>query len=38
LGEEGRIAEAKAAGTNAVINKPFTAEQLLAAIKPLLKN
>jgi PAS domain S-box-containing protein len=38
LGEEGRIAEAKAAGTNAVINKPFTAEQLLAAIQPLLKN
>jgi two-component system cell cycle sensor histidine kinase/response regulator CckA len=38
LGEEGRIAEAKAAGTNAVINKPFTAEQLLAAIQPLLKH
>ena len=38
LGEDGRIAEAKAAGTNTVIAKPFTAEQLLSAIHPLLKN
>jgi len=38
LGEEGRIAEARAAGANGVIGKPFTAEQLLAAIHPLLKN
>jgi two-component system cell cycle sensor histidine kinase/response regulator CckA len=37
LGEEGRIAEAKAAGASAVIAKPFTTEQLLSAIKPLLK-
>ena len=38
LGEDSRIAEAKAAGTNTVIAKPFTAEQLLTAIHPLLKN
>ncbi len=38
LGEDGRIAEAKAAGANTVITKPFTAEQLLNAIHPLLKN
>ena len=38
LGEDGRIAEAKAAGTNTVISKPFTAEQLLCAIHPLLQN
>ena len=38
LGEAGRIAEAKAAGTNTIIGKPFTAEQLLNAIHPLLKN
>src|ERR1019366_2544616 len=38
LGEDCRIAEAKAAGTNTVICKPFTAEQLLSAIHPLLKN
>ena len=38
LGEDGRIAEAKAAGANTVIAKPFTAEQLLNAIHPLLKN
>ena len=36
LGEEGRISEAKAAGTDAVINKPFTAEQLLTSIRQLL--
>jgi signal transduction histidine kinase/CheY-like chemotaxis protein len=38
LGEDSRIAEAKAAGTETVIAKPFTAEQLLSAIHPLLKN
>ena len=38
LGEDSRIAEAKAAGTNTVIAKPFTAEQLLTAIHPLLNN
>ncbi|MFO1486982.1 MAG: PAS domain S-box protein [Verrucomicrobiota bacterium] len=38
MGEDGRIAEAKAAGTNTIICKPFTAEQLLTAIHPLLKN
>jgi two-component system cell cycle sensor histidine kinase/response regulator CckA len=38
LGEEGRITEAKAAGTDAVINKPFTAEQLLTTIKQLLES
>ncbi len=36
LGEEHRIAEAKAAGADAVLSKPFTAEQLLAAISQLL--
>jgi hypothetical protein len=36
LGEEHRIAEAKAAGADAVLSKPFTAEQLLAAINQLL--
>ncbi len=36
LGEENRIGEAKAAGADAVMNKPFTAEQLLTLIKNLL--
>ncbi len=36
LGEENRIGEAKAAGADAVMNKPFTAEQLLGQIKQLL--
>lgn len=36
LGEENRMAEAKAAGANAVLNKPFTAEQLLTSVKQLL--
>ena len=36
LGEENRIGEAKAAGADAVMNKPFTAEQLLTQIKHLL--
>ena len=36
LGEENRIAEAKAAGADTVLNKPFTAEQLLTQVKRLL--
>jgi PAS domain S-box-containing protein len=36
LGEENRMGEAKAAGADMVLNKPFTAEQLLAGIKQLL--
>jgi two-component system, cell cycle sensor histidine kinase and response regulator CckA len=36
LGEEGRVAEAKAAGSDLVLSKPFTAEQLLMALKQLL--
>jgi CheY-like chemotaxis protein len=36
LGEEGRVAEAKAAGSDLVLSKPFTAEQLLAALTQLL--
>ena len=36
LGEENRIAEARAAGADLVLNKPFTGEQLLASVKQLL--
>ena len=36
LGEENRIGEAKAAGVDAILNKPFTAEQLLTNMKQLL--
>jgi PAS domain S-box-containing protein len=36
LGEENRIGEARAAGADAVLNKPFTAEQLLTNMKQLL--
>ena len=36
LGEENRIAEAKAAGANLILNKPFTADQLLASVKQLI--
>lgn len=36
LGEENRISEAKGAGVDAVLNKPFTAEQLLTNMKQLL--
>ncbi len=36
LGEENRISEAKAAGADAVMHKPFTAEQLLMQVKHLL--
>ncbi|HXS69218.1 MAG TPA: PAS domain S-box protein [Candidatus Polarisedimenticolia bacterium] len=36
LGEESRVAEAKAAGSDIVLSKPFTAEQLLASLKQLL--
>ncbi|MGA2243502.1 MAG: PAS domain S-box protein [Verrucomicrobiota bacterium] len=36
LGEENRIAEARAAGADVILNKPFTADQLLAGIKQLL--
>lgn len=36
LGEEARIAEAKAAGAESFLKKPFTAEQLLTAVKELL--
>ena len=36
LGEENRIAEAKAAGADLILNKPFAADQLLALVKQLL--
>jgi CheY-like chemotaxis protein len=36
LGEENRIGEARAAGADAILNKPFTAEHLLAQMKHLL--
>jgi two-component system cell cycle sensor histidine kinase/response regulator CckA len=36
LGEDARVAEAKAAGSDFVLSKPFTAEQLLVALKQLL--
>lgn len=36
LGEEGRISEAKAAGSDVVLSKPFTAEELLFAVWQLL--
>ena len=36
LGEENRISEAKAAGADVILNKPFTADQLLAQVKQLL--
>jgi len=36
LGEENRIAEAKAAGADLILNKPFTADQLLTDVKQLL--
>lgn len=36
LGEEARVAEAKAAGSDVVLTKPFTAEQLLETLRQLL--
>jgi PAS domain S-box-containing protein len=36
LGEENRIAEAKAAGADLILNKPFTADQLLSDVRQLL--
>ena len=36
LGEEARVTEAKAAGSDIVLAKPFTAEQLLGSLKQLL--
>jgi len=36
LGEDARVSEAKAAGSDIVLSKPFTAEQLLVALKQLL--
>ena len=36
LGEENRIGDARAAGADAILNKPFTAEQLLTNMKQLL--
>ncbi len=36
LGEDARVAEAKAAGSDFVLSKPFTAEQLLVSLKQLL--
>jgi CheY-like chemotaxis protein len=36
LGEENRIIEARAAGADVILNKPFTADQLLASVKQLL--
>lgn len=36
LGEENRMGEARAAGVDFILNKPFTAEQLLTNMKQLL--
>ena len=36
LGEENRITEARAAGADLILNKPFSADQLLADVKQLL--
>jgi two-component system, cell cycle sensor histidine kinase and response regulator CckA len=36
LGEENRIAEARAAGANMILSKPFTSDQLLHDINQLL--
>ena len=36
LGEESRVAEVRAAGTDLVLHKPFTSAQLLGAIQQLL--
>ena len=36
LGEENRISEAKAAGADLILNKPFSGDQLLAHVKQLL--
>lgn len=36
LGEESRLREAKAAGSDAFLNKPFTSEQLLTQVAELL--
>jgi len=36
LGEENRIAEARAAGADLILSKPFSADQLLAYVKQLL--
>ena len=36
LGEENRMGEARAAGVDAILTKPFTAEQLLTSMKQLL--
>jgi PAS domain S-box-containing protein len=36
LGEENRIAEAKSAGADLILHKPFTADQLLSDVKRLI--
>lgn len=36
LGEENRIADARAAGADLILNKPFTADQLLTGVKQLI--
>ena len=36
LGEENRIAEARAAGADMILNKPFAADQLLMSVKQLI--
>ena len=36
LGEENRIADAKSAGADVILHKPFTADELLAEVKQLL--
>jgi CheY-like chemotaxis protein len=37
LGEENRIAEARAAGADLILHKPFTADQLLTDVKQLIE-
>ncbi|HEX7654748.1 MAG TPA: response regulator, partial [Verrucomicrobiae bacterium] len=36
LGEENRVADAKAAGASVILNKPFTADELIAEVKRLI--
>jgi len=36
LGEENRIADAKSAGADVILHKPFTADELLTHVKQLI--